>query len=71
MADYDGLEVRNGRLINERRDPEMGLDMACRLRAQMKGAKLVQQIADGIELSEERKEMREMFGPIPKSFFKK
>lgn len=71
MADYDGLEVRNGRLINDRPQSEMGIDMACRLRAQMKGAKLVQQIADGIELSEERKEMREMFGPIPKSFFKR
>ncbi|QDP61255.1 MAG: hypothetical protein Unbinned1524contig1000_12 [Prokaryotic dsDNA virus sp.] len=69
--EYDGLEVRNGRLINNRPQSEMGIDMACRLRAKMKGAKLVQQIADGIELSEERKRMQEIFGPIPTDFFKK
>ena len=53
-----------GGLPVPRPETESGISTACRLRADMKGAKLVRQIADGIELSEERKVMREMFGPM-------
>ena len=53
-----------GGLPTPRPELESGISKACRLRGDMKGAKLVRQIADGIELSEERKEMRELFGPM-------
>jgi len=43
---------------------ETGISKACKLRAEFKGAKLVRQIADGIELSEDKKMMREMFGKL-------
>ena len=66
----DGLTIKDGRLINERRPSETGIATAARLRAEMKGSKVVRNIADGIELSEERKVMKEIFGPVPKSFFK-
>tara|TARA_R100000458_G_C8275607_1_gene250735 strand:+ start:78 stop:257 length:180 start_codon:yes stop_codon:yes gene_type:complete len=53
-----------GGLPTPRPELESGISKACRLRAEMKGAKLVRQIADGIELSEDRKMMREMFGKL-------
>jgi len=53
-----------GGLPTPRPELESGISQACRLRAEMKGAKLVRQIADGIELSEDRKMMREMFGKL-------
>ena len=58
----DGLTIKNGRLINHRVEGETGIAEAARLRADMKGSKTVRNIADGIELSEERKVMREIFG---------
>lgn len=67
----DGLTVKDGRLMNFRRDGETGIAEAARLRGDMKGAKLVRQIADGIELSEERKVMRDIFGPPSVSVDKK
>ena len=63
----DGLTIKNGRLINERRVGETGIAEAARLRADMKGSKVVRNIADGIELSEERKVVRELFGTPPNS----
>tara|TARA_R100001086_G_scaffold248486_1_gene185585 strand:- start:258 stop:452 length:195 start_codon:yes stop_codon:yes gene_type:complete len=56
-----GLYVKDGRLINDRPDGESGIAMAARLRAEMKGSKKVRNIADGIELAEERKAMQSMF----------
>ena len=53
-----------GGLPTPRPELESGISKACRLTAEMKGAKLVRQIADGIELSEDRKMMREMFGKL-------
>ena len=66
----DGLTIKDGRLINERRPSETGIATAAIQKAKMKGSKVVRNIADGIELSEERKVMKEIFGPVPKSFFK-
>ena len=54
----DGLTMKNGRQINARRPSETGIAEAARLRADMKGSKIVRDIANGIELSEERKVMR-------------
>ena len=64
----DGLTMKNGRQINARRPSETGIAEAARLRADMKGSKIVRDIANGIELSEERKVMRELFGDMNKRF---
>jgi hypothetical protein len=52
-----GLYVKNGRLQNERRDGETGIAEAARYRAQMKKQYKIDQIADGIERAEMRKNM--------------
>lgn len=64
----DGLTMKNGREINTRRPSETGIAEAARLRADMKGSKIVRDIANGIQLSEERKVMRELFGNMDKRF---
>ena len=53
-----------GGLPTPRPELETGISKACKLRAEFKGSKLVRQIADGIELSEDKKMMREMFGKL-------
>lgn len=69
MDNNYGLYVKDGRLINDRPDGESGIAMAARLRAKMKGSKKVRNIADGIELAEQRKEaaiqMKAMFKKFP------
>ena len=52
-----GLYVKEGRLQNERRDGETGIAEAARYRAQMKKQYKIDQIADGIERAEMRKNM--------------
>lgn len=64
----DGLDINHGRLINNRRDPEMGLSKAARLRREFKSSRTIKDIAEGIELAEQRKEMRSM-GQIDIDFF--
>ena len=74
MADYDqiskdpsesnfveGLYIKNGRLINERPEPISGIAKAAMLRKAMKSRTETQNIADGIELYEQRKEMSKIF----------
>ena len=65
----DGLDIEDGRLINNRRDPELGLSQAARLRREFKSSRAIKDIAEGIELAEQRKEMRSM-GQIDIDFFK-
>jgi|TARA_B100000787_G_C16150291_1_gene276231 hypothetical protein len=50
-----GLEVKDGRLINDRRDGVSGIQQAANVRSMMHRAKKVDMIADGIELAEGRK----------------
>jgi len=52
-----GLYVKDGRLMNERRDGETGIAEAARYRAQMKNQKKIDEIAEGIERAEMRKNM--------------
>jgi hypothetical protein len=47
----DGLEIKNGRLINNRPDPVMGICKAAQMRKEMKRAKKVRMIAEGNELA--------------------
>ena len=47
---YDGLTIKNGRLINEQIEPGMtGIQKASLYRKQMKKQYKIDQIADGIE----------------------
>lgn len=51
----DGLKIKNGRLVNDRPVGTTGIQEAARARALRKEAKLVKQIADGVDLAELRK----------------
>tara|TARA_Y100001938_G_C8068762_1_gene421860 strand:+ start:311 stop:520 length:210 start_codon:yes stop_codon:yes gene_type:complete len=52
---YNGLTVKNGRLINERFEPGMtGIQKAGLYRKQMKKQYKIDQIADGIERAKMR-----------------
>mgnify|MGYP005831015891 CR=1 FL=1 len=59
----DGLTVKNGRLINNRPDwtNKAGIEVAAELRKEVKRAKKISEIADGISVAEDRKEMRDFF----------
>ena len=52
---YDGLTIKNGRLINEQIEPGMnGIQKASLYRKQMKKQYKIDQIADGIERAKMR-----------------
>ncbi len=55
-----GLYVKQGRLINERPDGMTGIQQAANLKRMKKIAYKEEMIAKGIELSEMRKDMRDM-----------
>jgi hypothetical protein len=67
----DGLTIKNGRLQNNRPDGVSGISEACRLRRAMKTSHTVRDIASGIELAEQQKEMREMMTASLEIFKKK
>lgn len=50
----DGLIVKDGRLINLRPPGETGIAQAARFRKEVKRARKIEAIADGIELAEAR-----------------
>ena len=52
-----GLNVQDGRLVNDREDGETGIAQAARLRSQKKKQRKIDCIADGIERAEMRKNM--------------
>jgi len=59
--DYvDGLYVKNGRLINERRDGETGIAQASRIKRAVKNDRKINRIAEGIELAENKKNWRQL-----------
>jgi|TARA_R110000803_G_scaffold48084_1_gene99939 hypothetical protein len=61
-SDYvNGLYVKNGRLINDRPDGISGIAEASLYRKQMKKQYKIDCIADGIERSKEREEMKKNF----------
>ena len=57
----DGLYVKNGRLINARPDGVTGLQQAADIKRSIKNMRKVNRIADGIELAESRKQIRDLF----------
>lgn len=54
----DGLIVKNGRLINNRPEwtNKSGIEKAAELRKEVKRAKKISMIADGIDMAEDRKD---------------
>tara|TARA_R100000988_G_scaffold75517_1_gene39995 strand:+ start:199 stop:378 length:180 start_codon:yes stop_codon:yes gene_type:complete len=56
----DGLIVRNGRLINERRPGESGIAMAARLKRAVDNDRKINRIAEGIEVAENKKNFRQL-----------
>ena len=49
--DYGDYTIKNGRLINNAPELEMGITKAARMRREMKRAKKVRMIAEGNELA--------------------
>jgi hypothetical protein len=61
QSDYvDGLYVKDGRLINDRRDGETGIARAARIKRAVKNDRKINRIAEGIELAENKKNWREL-----------
>ena len=60
-SDYvDGLYVKDGRLINDRFPSESGIAKAARIKRAVKNDRKINQIAEGIELAEDKKNWREV-----------
>jgi len=57
----NGLYVKDGRLINDRSDGVSGIAEASLYRQQMKKQYKIDCIADGIERSKEREDMKKNF----------
>ena len=47
----DGLNIKRGRLINDRPEPEMGISKMARMRKELKRAEKVRMIAEANELA--------------------
>ena len=60
FATMDGLIIKNGREINLRKDGETGIARVARIKKELKSAKKIAQIADGINLAEARKSFRDI-----------
>jgi hypothetical protein len=56
---YDGLTVRNGRLINNRPDGQTGIAQAAEIRKSMKRAEKISIVAKGTAMGEMMSEMGE------------
>jgi hypothetical protein len=56
---YDGLTVRNGRLINNRPDGQTGIAQAAEIKKSMKQAEKVMIVARGTAMGEMMSEMGE------------
>ena len=55
---FEGLNMRKGQMTNDRPQSEMGITKAARLRRELKSSRTIRDIAEGIELAEQQKEMR-------------
>ena len=55
-----GYTMKDGRLINNAPEPISGISQAAMLRKQMKSRTITQDIADGIELADQRKSIRDV-----------
>ena len=61
ISDYvKGLYVKDGRLVNARPDGETGIAEAARIKRSVKNDRKVNEIAEGIELADNKKHWREL-----------
>jgi len=56
----EGLFVKDGRLMNSRPDGETGIAEASRIKRAVKNDRKINQIAEAIELAENKKNWREL-----------
>tara|TARA_R100000773_G_scaffold41985_1_gene38877 strand:+ start:586 stop:780 length:195 start_codon:yes stop_codon:yes gene_type:complete len=56
----EGLFVKDGRLMNKRPDGETGIAEAARIKRAIKNDRKINQIAEGIELAENKKNFRQL-----------
>ena len=55
-----GLYVKNGRLINDRKDGESGIARAASIKRAVDNDRKINQIAEGIQLAENKKNFRQL-----------
>ena len=58
---FDGLTVRNGRLVNNRPDGQTGIAQASQVRKSMKKAEKVSMIAKGVAMGDIMSDMGECY----------
>ena len=58
-ADFSGLSVRGGRLINDQPDGKTGIQKMAQVRKDIKNAKKISQIAQGVRLGTMMEDMME------------
>lgn len=58
---FDGLTVKNGRLVNNRPDGQTGIAQASQVRKSMKQAEKVSMIAKGVAMGDIMSEMGESY----------
>ena len=59
---YNGLSVRNGRLVNNRPDGQTGIAKAAQVRKSMKQAEKVSMIAKGVAMGDIMSDMGDCYG---------
>ena len=55
-----GLYVKNGRLINDRKDGESGIARAASMKRAVDNDRKINQIAEGIQLAENKKNFNQL-----------
>ncbi len=60
LLDMDGLRVEKGRLVNDRYPSESGIAKAARIKRAVKNDRKINQIAEAIELAEDKKNWRQL-----------
>ena len=56
----DGLYIKDGRLINDRPLSEAGIARAASIKRSVKNDRKINQIAEGIQLAEDKKNFRQL-----------
>tara|TARA_Y100000401_G_C8287235_1_gene206714 strand:- start:87 stop:296 length:210 start_codon:yes stop_codon:yes gene_type:complete len=61
LMDMDGLRVEKGRLVNDRYPSESGIAKAARIKRAVENDRKINQIAEGIQVAEDRKKFNELY----------
>jgi|TARA_R100001443_G_scaffold116760_1_gene138366 hypothetical protein len=57
----DGLYIKDGRLINDRPPGESGIARAASIKRAVKNDRKINQIAEGIQLAEDKKNFNQLY----------